>query len=118
MDFNMSVSCFTQQITYISKLVSKCNDSLRSMALTGHLLEVTSPNNFTKDKVHVSHSPTFPWCRSLQQGFTRSLSGVLHTTWIPLALNMHEFLSGDKFDSQEQFYSSYRETNSFAQVGP
>ena len=54
MDFSMSVSCFTQQITYISKLVSKCNDSLRSMALTGHLLEVTSPDNFTKETLHVS----------------------------------------------------------------
>ena len=54
MDFNISVSCFIQQITYISKLVSKCNDSLRSMALTGHLLEVTSPDNFQKEKIHVS----------------------------------------------------------------
>ncbi|XP_064382815.1 uncharacterized protein LOC135331544 [Halichondria panicea] len=52
MDFNISVSCFIQQITYISKLVSKCNDSLRSMALTGHLLEVTSPDNFQKENIH------------------------------------------------------------------
>ncbi len=56
MEFNMSVSCFTQQITYISKLVSRCNDSLRSMALTGHLLEVTAPDNFQKEKIHVSYS--------------------------------------------------------------
>ncbi len=53
-DFESSVSQFTQQVTYISKLVGKTNDSLSSMAITGHLLIVTSPENFRTGKLTVS----------------------------------------------------------------
>ena len=53
-DFDSSVSRFTQQVTYISKLVGKTNDALNSMAITGHLLVVTSPENFQSGKLTVS----------------------------------------------------------------
>ena len=53
-DFNSSVSRFIHQITYISKLVGKTNDSLHAMALTGHLLEVTNPEKFQQGKLTVS----------------------------------------------------------------
>ena len=54
-DFESSVSQFTQQVTYISKLVGKTNDSLSSMAITGHLLVVTSPESLLNGKLTVSH---------------------------------------------------------------
>ena len=52
-DFDISVSRFTQQVTYISKLVGKTNDALYSMAITGHLQVATSPENFQKDGLSV-----------------------------------------------------------------
>ncbi len=52
-DFDSSVSRFTQQVTYISKLVGKANDTLQSMALTGHLLTTTSLENFQTGKLTV-----------------------------------------------------------------
>ena len=52
-DFSASVSNFTQQVTYISKLVGKCNESLHAMALSSHLLEVTSPDNFLHGRLTV-----------------------------------------------------------------
>ncbi len=53
-DFDSSVSQFTQQVTYISKLVGKTSDTLQSMAITGHLLVVTAPENFQSGKLTVS----------------------------------------------------------------
>ena len=53
-DFDSSVSLFTQQITYISKLVGKANDSLHAMALVGHLLEATNPEAIQRGKLTVS----------------------------------------------------------------
>ena len=53
-DFDSSVSRFTQQVTYISKLVGKANDSLSSMTITAHLLAVTSPENFQTGTLTVS----------------------------------------------------------------
>ena len=55
-DFDSSVSLFTQQITYISKLVGKANDSLHAMALVGHLLEATNPETIQRGKLTVSIS--------------------------------------------------------------
>lgn len=52
-DFDSSVSRFTQQVTYISKLVGKTNDALYSMAIIGHLLAATSPENFQSGKLTV-----------------------------------------------------------------
>ena len=52
-DFDSSVSKFTQQVTYISKLVGKTKETLYSMAITGHLLVVTSPENFQMEKLTV-----------------------------------------------------------------
>ena len=53
-DFDSSVSRFTQQVTYISKLVGKTNDALYSMAIIGHLLVMTSPENLQAGKLTVS----------------------------------------------------------------
>jgi len=52
-EFSISVSNFTQQVTYISKLVGKCNESLHAMALSSHLLQVTSPDNFQHGRLMV-----------------------------------------------------------------
>jgi hypothetical protein len=54
-DFDSSISLFTQQITYISKLVGKSNESLHAMALVGHLLEATNPEILQRGKLTVSH---------------------------------------------------------------
>ena len=54
-DFDSSVSLFTQEITYISKLVGKSNESLHAMALVGHLLEATNPESLQHGKLTVSH---------------------------------------------------------------
>lgn len=53
-DFDSSVSRFIQQVTYISKLVGKTSEMLRAMTVTGHLLAVTSPENFQSGKLSVS----------------------------------------------------------------
>ena len=63
-DFDSSVSRFTQQVTYISKLVGKTNEALYSMAIIGHLLVVTSPENFQSGKLTVSSGlRLFFFCR-------------------------------------------------------
>ena len=53
-DFASSVSLFTQQITYISKLVSRTNDALSAMAVSSHLLEKTSPESLQNGRLTVS----------------------------------------------------------------
>ena len=59
-DFDSSVSQFTQQITYISKLVGKSNESLHAMALVGHLLVATNPEILQKGKLTVNQH--FMYC--------------------------------------------------------
>ena len=68
-DFDSSVSRFTQQVTYISKLVGKTNDTLYSMAVTGHLLTVTAPENFQAGKLTVSVLRFPSDCRSAMFSF-------------------------------------------------
>ncbi len=52
-EFASSVSKFTLQITYISKLVGKVNDTLHAMALADHLLEATSPGKLQVGRLQV-----------------------------------------------------------------
>ena len=52
-ELNTSVADFTQQITYISRLVNKTIDSLHAAALAGHLLKVTAPRKFLKGPLEV-----------------------------------------------------------------
>lgn len=53
-DFDSSISLFTQQVTYISKLVGKANETLHAMALVGHLLEATNPETLQSTRLTVS----------------------------------------------------------------
>ena len=53
-DFDSSISLFTQQVTYISKLVGKANETLHAMALVGHLLEATNPETLQSARLTVS----------------------------------------------------------------
>ena len=53
-DFDSSISLFTQQVTYISKLVGKSNETLHAMALVGHLLEATNPETLQSARLTVS----------------------------------------------------------------
>ena len=55
-DFDSSISLFIQQITYISKLVGKANETLHAMALVGHLLEVTNPETLQGSRLTVRMS--------------------------------------------------------------
>ena len=53
-NFDSSISLFTQQVTYISKLVGKANETLHAMALVGHLLEATNPETLQNTRLTVS----------------------------------------------------------------
>lgn len=52
-DFSVSLNSFNLHITHISQLVSKMADSLHAVALSGHLLHTTAPENFIKGPLKV-----------------------------------------------------------------
>ena len=52
-DFASSLNSFTQHISHISHLVGKTYDSLHAVALSGHLLHATAPENFIKGPLQV-----------------------------------------------------------------
>ena len=52
-DFNTSVASFIQEITYISKLIGKANDTLHAMALTSHLLAEAVPSDIAEGQLQV-----------------------------------------------------------------
>lgn len=52
-DFDMSLDNFTQLIRYISDLSGKTYDCLYAVAVSGHLLHATDPENFVKGPFNV-----------------------------------------------------------------
>ena len=53
-DFTVSLNSFSQHVTHISQLVNKMSDSVHAVALSGHLLHATAPENFIKGPLQVS----------------------------------------------------------------
>ena len=53
-DFDLSLVNFIQLIRYISDLAGKTYDCIYSVAVSGHLLHVTAPENFVKGPFNVS----------------------------------------------------------------
>ena len=53
-DFSTSLNSFSQHISHISYLVDKMQGSLHAVALAGHLLHATAPENFIKGSLQVN----------------------------------------------------------------